>query len=184
MTQISKKKQRIGFFIDEVHLIQEFTGWEFLNFIANIYKAPKSEIKDRIESLFVYLFDNKSDINQKISSYSRGMKVKLGICASLVHKPDVLILDEPFAGLDPYSADKLVQILNLYRSKSAIVLSSHDLSYVEKVCNLIGVIDRGRLIFDGTIEKFTQSGSRYMSESLMSLIKPKTINLTELNWLV
>ena len=145
---------------------------------------PKSELKERIESLFDFLFDNKSDINQKISGYSRGMKVKLGLCASLLHKPEVLILDEPFAGLDPYSADKLVQILKLYRSKAAIVLSSHDLSYVEKVCNLIGVIDRGRLIFDGTIEKFTQSGSRYMSESLISLIKPQEYNLYELNWLL
>ena len=181
---VFKEREKIGFFIDESHLIQEFTGWEYLNFIANIYNVPSNEIRNRIETLFEFLFDNKSDINQKISAYSRGMKVKLGICASLIHKPEILILDEPFAGLDPYSADKLIQLLNIYRTKSTIILSSHDLEYVEKICNLIGVLDKGKLVFNGTLQDFTLNGSKYISESLINLIKVNDYNLNELNWLL
>lgn len=184
LKDLSSLKHKIGFFIDDQQLVQDFTAWEFLTFVANIYKVPTGEIKNRAVSLFTYFFDELPDINIRINSMSRGMKVKVGICAALMHKPQLLILDEPFAGLDPTSADKLITLLTQFRSESTILISSHDLDYIERVCNKIGVLDEGHMQYDGTLHDFTMNGQKIIGESLASFVKSKDYDMDQLNWLL
>lgn len=184
LKNLSSLKNHIGFFIDEKQLVSDFTAWEYFNFIASIYKVPASDIKNRAASLFTYFFEEVGDINMRIKNMSRGMKVKVGICASLMNKPKLLILDEPFAGLDSTTSDKLIKLLSLLRAETAILLSSHDLEYVERVANKIGVLDEGRMKFDGSLADFTLNGQKVIGESLAGFVADKDYDMDQLNWLI
>jgi len=106
----NKIKQIIGGFGDESKLIDEFTGYDYLQFVSYLYNIERSIQRSRIENVTNFFFDDISSLNRKITTYSTGMRKKLEICASILHLPLILILDEPFSGLDILSAEKLTQI--------------------------------------------------------------------------
>lgn len=146
-------KMKTAFIPDNPDLYEHLTGIAYLNFIGDIYEVSKSErellIKKHADDL--ELTDNLGD---SISSYSHGMKQKLAIIAALIHKPKLLVLDEPFVGLDPKASHTLKQTMaELCKEGSSIFFSTHVLEVAEKLCNKIAIIKGGKLVASGTTEE-------------------------------
>ena len=137
---------------DNPLLYENLTGFEHLNFIADVFKLSKNERKEQIES-YAKRFEIIENLTQKISTYSHGMKQKLAIICALIHKPKLLLLDEPFVGLDPKSSHELKIIMQeLAKQNVAIFYSTHVLDVAEKICSHIAIIKNGKLIASGKME--------------------------------
>lgn len=143
--QIEAKSQ-IGYVADENILYDGLTGMEYVNFIADVFQVDSIIRKERIEK-YSEAFEMKDKLNQKISSYSHGMKQKISVISALVHQPDVWILDEPMTGLDPKSSFMLKQLMHEHAEQGkAVFFSSHVLDVVEKLCTKIAIINKGKII--------------------------------------
>lgn len=179
----SKKDK--GFFLGSQYLIEDFTGLQYLVFLANIYGISDLDLTKRIQELTAYFFEEKDVLNKKIKSYSTGMKIKLGICGAVLHSPKFLILDEPFSGLDVTSSLKLIDFFKIFQQNRVVFLASHDLSYVEKIATHIGVLDKGSLLYNNTLLNFMDNGKLVIDEALLKYIRPKeTIDLSNsFSWL-
>lgn len=154
--QVLDLKKNIGFLSEKNSLIEEFSGKEYLDFVGKLYKIPINELNYRINGLSKYFFDDINDMNMVISKYSTGMKKKLEFCASVLHKPCFLILDEPFSGLDFIAARKLVNFLKKYQNDNRIILiAGQNLDYIDKIVTDIILLEKGKIIFEGSFEKFT-----------------------------
>lgn len=146
-------KRKIAYLPDNPDLYEFLSGVQYLNFIADVYGVPKEEREQRIKE-YADLFGLTEDLAQPISAYSHGMKQKLAIISALIHSPKLLIMDEPFVGLDPKAAHELKQIMRrLCDSGSAIFFSTHVLEVAEKLCNKVAIIKGGRLVVSGTMEE-------------------------------
>jgi ABC-2 type transport system ATP-binding protein len=177
-------KMKIGAAGDQLPLIDEITGKEFLTFIGKLYSIPREILEKRINDLFEYFFENESDLKKNISKYSTGMRRKIAFCAAVIHTPDILILDEPFSGLDPLVADQMITFIKKYQNgERAVLISSHDLSYIEKLATHICVLDSTHLVFDSTIAEFTESGVNKLDAALLKLLKPANSELQKIDWL-
>ncbi len=122
-------------------LIEELTGYEFLRFTGMVYAMNKYIAEQQIEHLTKYFLLANDDLHKSISSYSSGMKKKIRLCSVLLHNPRYLLLDEPFANLDPLFSDLLCKLIDRYKiEKRTVVFASHDLLYVEKIANRICII--------------------------------------------
>ena len=140
-------------------LYDYLTGIQYLNFMADIFEIPAEERKQRIREE-ADAFEITSALGDLISSYSHGMKQKLAIIGALIHQPRLLILDEPFVGLDPKAALVLKNKMHqLCEAGSAIFFSTHVLDVAEKLCNKIAIIRQGELIAAGETEKLTGGAS-------------------------
>ncbi len=152
-------KSQIAYIPDNPDIYEYLTGTQYLNFISDIYGVSK---KERIGLIGKYasLFGIASKLGDPISSYSHGMKQKLVIIAALVHSPKLLILDEPFVGLDPKAALDLKNIMReLCKNGCAIFFSTHVLDVAEKLCNKIAIIKNGSLVASGKTEELTKNES-------------------------
>ncbi len=180
-----KIRRKIGILPEASPINDELTGYEQLWLVGLLYGISITDLTDRIESLFSFFFDDMEDLYRRCDSYSTGMRQKLGIIAALMHKPEMLILDEPFAGLDPSSSYQLLEFLSSYmRNDRVIFLSSHNLSYVEKVANRIGVLNKQHMVYDGDTEKLTENGTKLIEKSLFDLIQPEHKDEGGLQWLI
>ena len=142
-------KKKTAYVPDNPQLDEYMTGIQYLNFICDIYETPYRERKQSIERLSCE-FQMEKYLNSLISSYSHGMKQKLALIAAFSHMPKLLILDEPFVGLDPEAFVILKEQMHLLcGGGSSVLFSSHILDVVEKVCNKVSVIREGRLLFTG-----------------------------------
>lgn len=178
-------KQNLGALCEDNPLIEEFTGLEYLSFVARLYKLSATEAEERIASLVNYFFSDKQGLHKNIAGYSTGMKKKVGIAAAMLHKPQVLILDEPFTGLDPIAAQLLVQLIRSYRTANRVILiSSHDLNYVEKIATHIGVLNDGQLMYNGSVQEFTMNGANLIDQALFQLLLPHHTTETNLDWML
>ena len=154
-----KTKSIIAYIPDNPDLYDYLTGIQYLNFIADVFEVDKETRNNRIEK-YGKLFEIYGDLGSLISSYSHGMKQKLAIISALIHQPKLLILDEPFVGLDPVATIKLKEIMHeLCSMGSAIFFSTHVLDVAEKLCNKIAIIKKGELIASGKIEELTEGKS-------------------------
>lgn len=134
---------------DNPDLYEHLTGIQYLNFIGDIFNISKEDREDRI-SKYANEFDITSVLGDLISSYSHGMKQKLAIISALIHKPKLLVLDEPFVGLDPIAALKLKNIMKeICMEGSSVFFSTHVLEVAEKLCNKIAIINHGKLVTFG-----------------------------------
>jgi ABC-2 type transport system ATP-binding protein len=177
-------KSRIGVLSEDIGLIEELNAYEYLNFIGKIYKIPKDILTKRINDLFAFFFENETELRKSIKGYSTGMKKKLAFCAAIIHTPEILILDEPFSGLDPFVANQMIQFLQKYqRADRAILISSHDLNYVEKIATHIGVLDNKTLQFNASVQEFTENGVNHLDAALLKVIQPNTADLENIDWI-
>lgn len=152
-------KKMMAYIPDNPELYGYLTGIQFLNFIADIYEVPVKDREERIRKE-TNDFGIYSSLGDLISTYSHGMKQKLTICGALIHVPALLVLDEPFVGLDPEASLILKQKMHdLCRQGSAIFFSTHVLEVAEKLCSRIAVISGGKLVTEGKTEELTRDRS-------------------------
>ncbi len=146
-------KRNLAYIPDNPDLYEFLTGIRYLNFIADIYRISKKDREEKIKE-FADLFELTSDLSQPISAYSHGMKQKLAIIAALIHSPKLMIMDEPFVGLDPKAAHTVKQLMRqLCDDGGAIFFSTHVLEVAEKLCDKIAIIKGGKLITSGTTDE-------------------------------
>ena len=146
-------KKKIAYLPDNPDLYDFMSGIKYLNFIANIFGVSR---EDRFERIKKYgdMFDITKDLGQPISSYSHGMKQKLAIISALIHDPKVLIMDEPFVGLDPKATFLLKEEMKrICDNGGAIFFSTHVLDVAEKLCDKVAIIKQGKLIKQGTMDE-------------------------------
>mgnify|MGYP004458818777 FL=1 len=146
-------KQLLAYIPDNPDLYDFMSGIQYLNFIADIFGIPAAERWARIEP-YADAFELTGDLGQPISAYSHGMKQKLAIIAAWIHDPKLVIMDEPFVGLDPKAAHLLKGMMRkLCDAGGAIFFSTHVLEVAEKLCDKVAIIKGGRLIRSGTMEE-------------------------------
>ena len=156
-TSISKSpveaKKKFGFVPDNPDIFLKLKGIEYLNFLSDIYKISKEERKEKIETLSKK-FGIYENLNDRIQSYSHGMRQKINVIGTLLHNPKNWILDEPMTGLDPKSSHDLKEMMKEYaKAGNTVFFSTHVLEVAEKLCDRIGIINKGKLIFVGTYEE-------------------------------
>lgn len=150
--QANQAKMCIGYIPDQPFLYDKLTGREFLFFSAGLYRMERQKTKEKIDELRE-LFEIGSWIDKRTESYSQGMKQRIVICTALLHEPKVLIVDEPLVGLDPRGSYILRQTLRKISQQGvSIFMSTHSLQIAEELCDRIGIIKDGRLIFEDTVE--------------------------------
>ncbi len=146
-------KKKIAYIPDNPDLYEFMSGIQFLNFVADIYGVSASDRQERIRR-YADTFELTNDLGQPISAYSHGMKQKLAIISALIHAPKLVIMDEPFVGLDPKASHLLKEIMReICNQGGAIFFSTHVLEVAERLCDKVAIIKNGRLIRSGTMEE-------------------------------
>lgn len=152
-------KRRLAYIPDNPDLYEFLSGIKYLNFIADVFGVPAAVRQERIHK-YADLFELTGDLAQPISAYSHGMKQKLAIISALIHEPRMMILDEPFVGLDPIAAHALKKLMrDLCNDGGAIFFSTHILEVAEKLCDKVAIIRRGKLVVSGTMEEVKGNSS-------------------------
>ncbi|EKD83988.1 MAG: ABC-type multidrug transport system, ATPase component [uncultured bacterium] len=150
-------RARVGYLPDEIFLYDYLTGYQFLDFVADVHQLPKTNRKQRIEELLA-LFSLSESADEYTANYSFGMKKKIALASIIIHAPKVLILDEPFNGLDPQATRDFRQLLDrMVKNDTTIIFSSHVLEVVEKLVTHVGIISSGHLRLSESLEKVTQT---------------------------
>lgn len=153
-TEPVKAKASFGYVPDNRPTFEKMTGLEYIHFIADIFKVPLNIREERIKD-FQATFELGDSIYNLISSYSQGMTQKICLMGSLIHYPDLWILDEPLNGLDPQVSKSLREYMKKYRDLGKTVLfSSHNLDAVQKICDCAVIIDSGRLVETLDVQSF------------------------------
>lgn len=146
-------KKKLAYIPDNPDLYDFMTGIRYLNFIADIFGVNANDRQERIRK-YADMFELTQDLAQPISAYSHGMKQKLAIISALIHEPKLIIMDEPFVGLDPKASHLLKETMHeLCATGTAIFFSTHVLEVAEKLCDKVAIIKEGRLICSGTMEE-------------------------------
>ena len=159
-------KSRLAYVPDNPDVYEFMTGIAYLDFIANIFKV--GEEKNELIHKYATMFGIEKDLGNPIKTYSHGMKQKIQIIAAIIHKPKLMILDEPFVGLDPKAAFDLKEVMkDLCKQGTMILFSSHVLEVVEKFCNKIAIIKKGKIIASGKTEEV--KGNESLEEKFMEL---------------
>ena len=152
-------KKIMAYLPDNPDIYEYLTGIQYLNFMADMYGVPEKIREERIQK-DAEEFGILPALGDLVSTYSHGMKQKLAMIGALLHKPKLLILDEPFVGLDPEASVILKNKMRaLCQSGSAIFFSTHVLEVAEKLCNRIAVISKGKLVMEGNTEEITKDKS-------------------------
>ena len=152
-------KRITAYIPDNPDLYENLTGIQYLNFVADVFGIDAVQREQRIKR-YADLFEITGDLGDLIGAYSHGMKQKLAIISALIHRPKLLVLDEPFVGLDPKATFTLKEIMReMCREGTAIFFSTHVLDVAEKLCNKVAIIKRGRIIASGTMEELTEGHS-------------------------
>lgn len=162
-------KARLAYIPDNPDLYEFMTGTQYLNFIADVFGVPE---KERTAAFKKYgdLFELTENLGDLISSYSHGMKQKLTLIAALCHNPRLLVLDEPFVGLDPLASRMLKDVMHeLCASGGAIFFSTHVLDVAEKLCNKVAIIREGQLVASGETKALT--GGRSLEELFLEVVE-------------
>jgi len=148
-------KRRMGYVPEEPHLYSHLTGLEYLTLVAQLRDLPPKPASEKIDGL-LQLFGLHSHRHLSISSYSKGMRQKLLLSAALLHNPDLILLDEPFSGLDVTSALVMRSLIRELAARGKVVVfSSHELDTVERVCSHVVILHRGKIVADDSIDRLT-----------------------------
>ena len=160
-------KRRLAYIPDNPDLYDFMTGIQFLNFIADVFGIDTATREARIEE-YATAFELKGDLAQPISAYSHGMKQKLTMIAAWLHAPKLILMDEPFVGLDPKASHLLKTMMRAFCDDGgAIFFSTHVLEVAEKLCDKVAIIKQGRLVKEGTMEEV--KGDESLEEVFLEL---------------
>jgi ABC-2 type transport system ATP-binding protein len=160
-------KKITAYIPDNPDLYENLTGIQYLNFIADVFRISEAEREAAIKK-YSDLFELTDSLGDLISSYSHGMKQKLAIISALIHSPKLMVMDEPFVGLDPKAAFTLKQIMHeMCANGTAIFFSTHVLDVAEKLCNKVAIIKNGKIIDTGTMEELT--GKKSLEEVFLEV---------------
>lgn len=146
-------KKKIAYIPDNPDLYEFLSGIKYLNFVADVFGVSRQDREERI-SKYADMFELTKDLAQPINAYSHGMKQKLAVISALIHDPKLIIMDEPFVGLDPKASHLLKQTMREHCDRGgAIFFSTHVLEVAEKLCDKVAIIKGGKLITSGTMEE-------------------------------
>jgi len=152
-------KRRIGFVPDTPDVYDRLTGREYLSFIADVFEVSAADRERRVGEL-LEMFALRDAIGDLVQSYSHGMKQKLAVTAALMHDPRLFILDEPMTGLDPRSSHLFKEMMRSHcDAGGSVFFSTHILEVAERLCDRIGIINRGRLVAIGTMDELRQQAT-------------------------
>jgi len=170
--QPNEAKSVLGYIPDRPFIYEKLTGMEFLRFVAGLYGQQASEVEHRSREL-LGLFDLEDWRDELVESYSHGMRQKLIISGAFVHKPDVIVVDEPMVGLDPKAARTLKDLFREYtRRGHTIMMSTHTLEVAQTMCDRIAIIRRGRIAASGTMDELrrhAESGADGLEDIFLRL---------------
>ena len=152
-------KKMMAYIPDNPDLYEYLSGIQYLNFIADIYQVSAMDRQERIKK-YADMLELTADLAQPISAYSHGMKQKLAVIAAFIHEPKLIIMDEPFVGIDPKASHLLKEMMkDLCNQGGAIFFSTHVLEVAEKLCDRIAIIKQGQLVISGRTQDVTQNES-------------------------
>jgi ABC-2 type transport system ATP-binding protein len=172
-------KAQLAFVPDQPYLYEKLTGREFLYFVAEMYHVPRSE-RDRVLTDLIRRLDAAEYLDQLTESYSHGMKQKVVLAAALLHRPALLVIDEPMVGLDPRSVREVKDLLREHaRNGGTVFMSTHTLDIAESIADRIGIIHQGRLIAVGTLAELRQIARREHSLEEVFLTLTSTTGETD-----
>lgn len=158
-TESLECKRVTAYIPDNPDLYENLTGIQYLSFIADVFGISVPEREGKIMK-YANQFEITDSLGDLISSYSHGMKQKVAIIGALIHDPKLMVLDEPFVGLDPKASFTLKEIMHeMCRQGTAVFFSTHVLDVAEKLCNKVAIIKKGRIIAAGTMEELTEGHS-------------------------
>ena len=170
-TEPVQAKKLIGYVPDHYALYEKLTGREYINYIADLYKVSKKDRDERI-TFYVNLFELTQAFDNRMQTYSHGMKQKIAIMAALVHNPKIWILDEPLTGLDPQSIFQVKQCMIRHAKEGNIVFfSSHIIDVVEKMCTDIAIIQKGHLVYQASMKQVEKEHPEGLETFYLSTIK-------------
>ena len=162
-------KKVTAYIPDNPDLYENLTGIQYLNFVADAFEISREDREKRINE-YAERFEITDALKNLISSYSHGMKQKIAIIAALIHAPKLMVMDEPFVGLDPKASFVLKEIMHeMCANGSAVFFSTHVLDVAERLCNKIAIIKKGRIIANGTMEELI--GDKSLEEVFMEVVK-------------
>lgn len=152
-------KKITAYIPDNPDLYENLTGIQYLNFVADVFDISAKDREERIQK-YGDMFEITESLGDLISSYSHGMKQKVAIISALIHEPKLMVMDEPFVGLDPKATFILKEIMHdMCKKGAAVFFSTHVLDVAEKLCNKVAIIKKGQLIASGTMEELTNGQS-------------------------
>ena len=160
-------KKDLAYIPDNPDLYEFMSGIKYLNFIADIFAIPADVRQEKIRK-YADLFELTQDLGQPVSAYSHGMKQKLAVISAWLHDPKLIVMDEPFVGLDPKASHLLKEMMREHCDKGgAIFFSTHVLEVAEKLCDKVAIIKQGKLVKEGTMEEV--KGDESLEEVFLEL---------------
>ncbi len=174
-------RRATGVMLDPLQLFDRLSAWEFVETIGALRLLEPDTIRERSAELFT-LLDLTDDAERPIAGYSHGMRKKTALAAALLSRPQLLMLDEPFEGVDPVSTRAMRSMLDRFRAGGGtVVLSTHVMDIVERVCDHVGVINRGRLVAAGPIDDFRDG--RRLEDAFIDVVGARDVDESALDWL-
>ncbi len=173
---MSAKKQ-VGYVPDDVTIWEKISGVEYLNFVCDVYGVP-GEVREKRAVPLLEMFEILDAVTDQIGSYSRGMRRKIALTASLLHRPPIWVLDEPIMGLDPRSSFLLKELMrNHTTSGGSVFFSTHVMEVAERLCDRVGIIHKGKLIAVNTMDElkklFAKEKDRTLEELFLEITEAK-----------
>lgn len=165
-------KKQFGFVADDSDIFLRLKGIEYLNLMADIYEVEPSIRMERIQT-YAKQFEMTQALNDKILSYSHGMRQKIVIMGAILHQPSIWILDEPLTGLDPQSSFELKQMMREHaKNNKTVFFSTHVLEVAERLCDYVIIINFGKVLYEGTLEQLkNQYPSKTLEEIFLEVTK-------------
>jgi len=178
--QGSKAKKNLGYVPDDPYLYEKLTGREYALFSARLYGENGQKLTSRVEEYFE-LFEMKEDMDKLIGGYSRGMRQKTAIISALLHRPALLMVDEPTANLDPKSARLVKDIFQNWKDQNRTVfMSTHVMEIAENLCDRIGIIHKGEILAVDSVEKIKGAEGSSLEEVFLQLTGAKDSEIREM----
>jgi ABC-2 type transport system ATP-binding protein len=176
-------RSKIGLLPDVPAFFDWMNGREFMHLMGELHHLPASETKKRSEEL-LQLVELKKARKRRIGGYSRGMRQRLGIAQALINRPSVLFMDEPTSALDPIGRREVLDLISSLKREATIFMSTHNLADVERVCDMVGIINKGRLVTVSTVAELQKKYARSVFElEFLEDPRPLVDSLKSLTWL-